>query len=52
VTTRLTWFDHSIACAIWQWCVSWKLYITGHIVTWRLNARSVQSEKHSRDIHC
>jgi hypothetical protein len=23
VTTRVTWFDHLIACAIWQWCVSW-----------------------------
>jgi hypothetical protein len=32
VTTRRPWFDHLIACTIWQWRGSWKLNITGHML--------------------
>lgn len=32
ITTRLTWFDHSTACTIRQWCAPWKLNVTGHML--------------------
>jgi hypothetical protein len=36
VTMQCQWFNHLIHCSIWWWCTSWKLNLSGRLLSWCL----------------